>query len=135
MQHERQKLDGLYEGQGWTTTFRRFVQDGQNTEGKSNTEDNSSTEDEIANTDFPRFNIVARKESHRKVMFDSVYKPCDYCSRRFFHQFINSLDQLATVFVDSTDMCYVEFAFVDPVDGASEWRYRFFHSGAPACIE
>jgi hypothetical protein len=40
-------------------------------------------------------------------------------------------DVLATVFVDGTQMSFVEVTFIDPDDGMSEWRYRFLHSGPP----
>jgi hypothetical protein len=58
---------------------------------------------------------------------------CLYCSLRLALHFIKNPDQLATVFVDSTEMCYIEVSFVDQDDGMSEWRYRFFHSGRPSC--
>jgi hypothetical protein len=48
---------------------------------------------------------------------------------------MNNQDVLATVFVDGTQMSYVEVTFVDPDDGVSEWRYRFLHSGPPSSIE
>jgi hypothetical protein len=48
---------------------------------------------------------------------------------------MNNPDRLATVFVDATQMSYVEVTFVDPADGVSEWRYRFLHSGRPTSID
>jgi hypothetical protein len=48
---------------------------------------------------------------------------------------MNNPDLPATVFVDSTQMCYVEVLFVDPDDGVSEWRYRFLHSGHPTSLD
>ncbi|KAF7773209.1 hypothetical protein Agabi119p4_5376 [Agaricus bisporus var. burnettii] len=59
---------------------------------------------------------------------------CNYCLRRLARHFVNNPDHVATVFIDSTEMCYVELSFVDPDDGVSEWRYQFLHSGLPTCI-
>lgn len=100
------------------------------TEHNSKTEENLKTEDDI---DIPRFDIVAGKEYHHEYF--SFRDECDYCSRRLARHLINNLDRRATIFADSTEMCYVEFSFVDPDDGVSEWRYRLFHSGRPTCVD
>lgn len=90
----------------------------------------------MVDTDPPRFNTRAGKDYHWQAFATSFpsYERCLYCSRRIAHHFIDNPDQLATVFVDSTGMCYVELEFDHPGDGGmSKWKYWFFHSGPPSC--
>lgn len=113
----------MKEWQGWKTTFGRYEED---------VDSNQNPEDALL-VDIPRFNIVVGNKSHWKCLSETRWnvEDCHFCLRRLFRCFINSPDQLATVFFDSTGLCYVEVAFVDPDDGASQWRYRFLHSGLP----
>jgi hypothetical protein len=83
----------------------------------------------VEDIDIPRFDIKAGNDHHWKRFGGMEY--CSYCFQRLARHFINYPDHLATVFVDSTEMCYVELSFVDPEDGLSEWKYQFYHSGAP----
>ncbi|KAF7776479.1 hypothetical protein Agabi119p4_4872 [Agaricus bisporus var. burnettii] len=126
-EHQNWELDCLQQGQGWRTNFTRFVQE------DSYIGDFPVDADDVPDADIPLFNAVEHKEPHREFFpefFDRVGR-CEYCSRRLAREFIRNPDELATVFVDSTEMCYVEFSFVDPDDGVSEWRYRLLHSGLP----
>jgi hypothetical protein len=77
---------------------------------------------------------MAAKDPHTRIALSGMHE-CLYCSRRLARYFIDKPDQLVTVFVDSTGMCYVELSFVDPDDGTSEWRYQFCHSGIPIAVD
>ncbi|KAF7768059.1 hypothetical protein Agabi119p4_7302 [Agaricus bisporus var. burnettii] len=111
--------DDLQQRRGWVTSFWRYK---------------TNPGAEVTHADIPRFNIEAGQESHWKSARKKGYRECPTCLRRFAHQFHHLRDQLTTVFIDSTEMSYVEFSFVDADDGVSEWRYRFFHSGRPSCL-
>ncbi|KAF7776470.1 hypothetical protein Agabi119p4_4863 [Agaricus bisporus var. burnettii] len=121
--HEKQELAGLQQRQGWTTRFERFISNDVN------------TEDDVAEIDIPRFNSLGGDLSHYKILAGYGHEECDYCLRRLARHFTNNPDQPVSIFVDSTDLGYVELSFVDPDDSVSEWRYGFFHSGAPMCFD
>lgn len=86
--------------------------------------------------DIPRFNIASISKTHSECFsyYSSACVWCDYCLQRLARHFIDYPDQVATVYIDSTEMCFVELSFVDPDDGVSEWRYQFLHSGLPTGI-
>lgn len=90
-----------------------------------------------APADVPRLDICGLKKAHFQCFsfYSSLCIQCNYCLRRLARHFVNNPDHVATVFIDSTEMCYVELSFVDPDDGVSEWRYQFLHSGLPTCID
>jgi hypothetical protein len=90
---------------------------------------------DVGDTDTSQNNTFAGKGFHRKALKPVFRNECDRCLQRFASHFSDNLDQMVTVFIDSTEMCYVEFSFVDPNDGLSEWRYLFLHSGAPTCTD
>jgi hypothetical protein len=121
-------VDGSQYGQRWSTSFWRYCRTEEYTEDHPS----NDNEEDIA---ISRINIAVLQESHTEYFEDEAKGACNYCTRRFARQFINNPDRLATVFVDSTQMCYVEYSFVDPDDGVSEWRYRFLHSGPPTSID
>jgi hypothetical protein len=56
---------------------------------------------------------------------------CDFCQQRFENQLeswkARLPDYQATVLFTSGGIGVVEFQFVDPEDGISEWRYMFSH--------
>ncbi|KAF7773154.1 hypothetical protein Agabi119p4_5321 [Agaricus bisporus var. burnettii] len=106
--------DDLRQWRGWWTAFCR------STAGQGQ---------DATHTDISRFNIQA---SHQQIAKHNHDPTCLYCSQRFARLLVDNPDQLATVFVDSTEMSYVDLSFVDPDDGVSKWRYRFSHSGAPS---
>jgi hypothetical protein len=66
------------------------------------------------------------------MMGDSFIPKCDFCCQRLERQIeswqLRSLDHLVSVLFTSTGTCFVEFQFVDPEDGDSEWTYRFVHT-------
>ncbi|KAF7773462.1 hypothetical protein Agabi119p4_5629 [Agaricus bisporus var. burnettii] len=98
--HEKENVDGLH---GWKTFFFWCL----DTPG-----------DEVPYTDIPRFNTKAGEDFDWEATYpiDTEMFKCLYCSRRLARQFSNNADQLVTIFVDSTEMCYVEFELVDPDD-------------------
>ncbi|XP_006458953.1 hypothetical protein AGABI2DRAFT_115916 [Agaricus bisporus var. bisporus H97] len=108
----------LQQWQGWETLFERFP---------------SGPGDDMTPINDSRFHTKADKHSDWESSGVGEFY-CLYCSRRLACHFINNPDQLATVFIDSTEMSYVELTFVDPDDDISKWRYRFLHSGRPSCI-
>jgi hypothetical protein len=85
-------------------------------------------------SEIPWFNSHAGNEFHWSFLGEECLwtpKQCNHCLRRLARCFVDEPDRLVTVFVDSTELCYAELLFVDPEDGVSHWRYRFFHSGCP----
>jgi hypothetical protein len=126
IQHKQRDLDDLQQQLGWSTSFRRYYQT-----------DSGAEDDEDAG--IPRFHVSTLQPSHEK--WYEFNRPrtypviCMHCTRRFARHFMSHQDVLATVFVDGTQMSYVELTFIDPDDGVSEWRYRFFHSGRPSSTD
>ncbi|XP_006457553.1 hypothetical protein AGABI2DRAFT_123410 [Agaricus bisporus var. bisporus H97] len=115
--HEKWDEDGSQQKR-WSTSFCR-----KNVKGSGRSP-----------ADIPRFSVAAFRRSHLLCLrsyANAAFVRCEYCLEHLARQFINNPNQRATVFVDSTEMCYVELAFVDPDDGVSERKYNFFHSGLP----
>ncbi|KAF7773465.1 hypothetical protein Agabi119p4_5632 [Agaricus bisporus var. burnettii] len=113
---DREDVNDMQGRRSWTTHFER---------------PSTGPGAQVTCPDIPWFTVETRKHSHLAV-FTSPHSECLYCSWRLACHFVDYPDQLATVFVDSTELCYVQLSFVDPDDGVSEWRYRFFHSGPPS---
>ncbi|EKM77967.1 hypothetical protein AGABI1DRAFT_129752 [Agaricus bisporus var. burnettii JB137-S8] len=108
----------LQQWQGWETLLERFP---------------SGPGDDMTPINDSRSPTKADKHSDWESSGVGEFY-CLYCSRRLACHIIDNPDQLATVFVDSTEMSYVELTFVGPDDDISKWRYRFLHSGRPSCI-
>ncbi|EKM76826.1 hypothetical protein AGABI1DRAFT_108471 [Agaricus bisporus var. burnettii JB137-S8] len=60
-----------------------------------------------------------------------VFDSCDFCLQRLERQLdackTRFSDLLATFLFTSTDKSFVEFRFIDPDDGVSEWTYRLVY--------
>jgi hypothetical protein len=127
-QHLKRDIVGFQEWQCWSTQFYRPP-------AVTSTEELGN---DVVDTGIPQSNSAAGIDYHWKCFGTVSYidgHSCNDCSHRLTCYLLNNPDQLATIFVDSTQMSYVEISFLDPDDGVSQWRYRFFHSGPPKCIE
>lgn len=60
-------------------------------------------------------------------MVDDAMYDCYSCSKRLEQQLEdwknNPQEHLVTILLTSADMSFVEFQFIDPGDGVSEWTY------------
>ncbi|EKM74623.1 hypothetical protein AGABI1DRAFT_95514 [Agaricus bisporus var. burnettii JB137-S8] len=58
------------------------------------------------------------------------FKKCKFCTEQFERQLkdwkARSPDHVVPILFTSTGWCCVEFRFVDPKDGISEWAYQFW---------
>lgn len=127
IQHGKQESDGPQQCEGWTTGF-----------GRIHDQLGCYYKYDVANVEFPRPEPVVHKPAHLNIprIPRTASGKCDFCWRRLSLHLMNSPNDPATIFIDSTELCYVEFSFTDPSDGVLEWRYRLFHSGSPtSCCE
>jgi hypothetical protein len=60
----------------------------------------------------------------------NLWRDCRFCLERFKDQLerrkVLSPDHIVSILFTSTGSCCVEFHFVDPDDGISEWTYWFW---------
>lgn len=117
-------INDLKEQQGWITTF-----------GVSTKKVNPNQETGDNKADTPLVDSITSNSLECRPLQGWGEQDCHHCSQRLSSHLVDRPDQLVTMFVDSTDMCYVELSIEEPADGGLNWRYRFCHSGPPKFID